>query len=304
MKFSEKALFFNQLAALLKAGIPLQQSLTMAAKNSNASFKSYLQKVSQTVGKGEDLATALAVSPQFFDSWTISLVKAGVESGALAETCDRLGENARQQQQRQKLYRSIWWSAISTTLSVALLGMTILYKLRFLLPGLIIIALLAVGLFLNYRKLVPRLPFVGKIIEARLILDFSELYLPLSCGVPILTAVGLVQNLCANSTNFGSAQMAVNLAKAQRQIRKGQTLSDSLNGKLPAVAMQAISTGEETGRLDKSLEKLAEYYQRELEEGLARLKGMLFPVSIVAMGGVVGLLGYGAIAALINSLPN
>jgi type II secretory pathway component PulF len=98
--------------------------------------------------------------------------------------------------------------------------------------------------------------------------------------------------------------MAVNLKRARQQVKKGATLSDSLQGKLPPVAMQAVVTGEETGRLDEALEKLAEYYQRELAENLVKLKGMLVPVSIVAMGGVVALLGYGAIATLINSLPD
>jgi type II secretory pathway component PulF len=135
-------------------------------------------------------------------------------------------------------------------------------------------------------------------------LNFSELSLPLSCGVPIVTALDLVGGLCASSRDFASQEMAVNLKRARQQVKKGATLSDSLQGKLPPVAMQAVVTGEETGRLDEALEKLAEYYQRELAENLVKLKGMLVPVSIVAMGGVVALLGYGAIATLINSLPD
>ncbi|MDY6806206.1 MAG: type II secretion system F family protein, partial [Cyanobacteriota bacterium] len=174
----------------------------------------------------------------------------------------------------------------------------------FLLPGLIIIALLITALFLNYPKLLPRLPLAGRILEARQMLNFTELSLPLSCGVPILTALDLVRGLCAASPVLGSKEMAANLKKARQRVKKGATLSESLQGKLPAVAAGAIATGEETGRLDEALEKLAEYYQRELAESIGQLKGILVPVSIVAMGGVVGLLGYGAIATLINSLPD
>ena len=113
-----------------------------------------------------------------------------------------------------------------------------------------------------------------------------------------------MRGLFAGSTELGSKEMAANLAYARNRVKKGATLRESLQGKLPAVAMGAIATGEETGRLDEALEKLAEYYQRELVESIGQLKGILVPVSIVAMGGVVGLLGYGAIAALINSLPD
>jgi type II secretory pathway component PulF len=135
-------------------------------------------------------------------------------------------------------------------------------------------------------------------------LNFTELSLPLSCGVPIVTALDLVRGLCASSPDLGSQEMAANLARARQQVKKGATLSETLQGKLPPVAMQALVTGEETGLLDEALEKLAEYYQRELTESLGQLKGLLVPISIVAMGGVVGLLGYGAIATLINSLPD
>ncbi len=304
MKLQQKAQFFNQLAALLKAGIPLQQSLKMAAPKNNPAFKNYLQKVSQTVGKGEDLATALAISNRYFDKFTINLIKAGAASGALTETCQRLAEDALKQQSWRKNYNSIYWAIITTTFSLFLLTLAILVKLGLLLPGLIVICLLITALLFNYRKILPKLPLAGKILEARLMLNFSELSLPLSCGVPIVTALDLVRGLCASSRDFASQEMAVDLKRARQQVKKGATLSESLQGKLPPVAMQAVVTGEETGRLDRALEKLAEYYQRELAENLVKLKGMLVPVSILAMGGVVGLLGYGAIATLINSLPD
>lgn len=304
MKLQQKAQFFSQLAALLKAGIPLEQSLNMAAPKNNPAFKSYLEKVSKTVAKGEDLATALAISDKYFDKFTINLIRTGSASGALAETCQRLGEDALKQQSWKKSYGAILRAAITTFLSILLLTLAILAKLGFLLPGLIIIALLITALFFNYPKLLPRLPLAGRILEARQMLNFTELSLPLSCGVPILTALDLVRGLCAASPVPGSKVLAANLKKARQRVKKGATLSESLQGKLPAAAAGAIATGEETGRLDEALEKLAEYYQRELAESIGQLKGILVPVSIVAMGGVVALLGYGAIASLINSLPD
>ena len=126
MKLQQKAQFFTQLAALLKAGIPIQQSLNLAQKNNDPALKSYLQKVSKTVAKGEDLATALAISDKYFDKFTINLIKIGSASGALAETCQRLGEAALKQYSWQKYYDSILRSAIITFLSVVLLTLAIL----------------------------------------------------------------------------------------------------------------------------------------------------------------------------------
>jgi type II secretory pathway component PulF len=98
--------------------------------------------------------------------------------------------------------------------------------------------------------------------------------------------------------------MKANLASAARQIRVGQPLSQSLQGKLPPVAIQIIRTGEETGNLDTALQNIAEYYERELELRLRLLESSLRPLGILALGGLVAAVGIRGITLLLNSLPD
>jgi type II secretory pathway component PulF len=141
------------------------------------------------------------------------------------------------------------------------------------------------------------LPILGKLIQARSLLDLAQLRLPLSCGVSILSAVELVRE------HIPDAVMKANLASSARQIRAGQTLSYSLEGKLPPIAMQMIRTGEETGNLDTALQNLAQYYEGELERGLRMLKSSLRTLSLLAIASLVAVVGIRGITVLLNSLP-
>jgi type II secretory pathway component PulF len=98
--------------------------------------------------------------------------------------------------------------------------------------------------------------------------------------------------------------MRANLSRAVRKIRLGQTLSQSLQGKLPAIAMQMIRTGEETGNLDTALHHVAEYYQRELEHKLHGLQTKLRPLSVSAIAALIAVVSIQSLRTLLNSLPN
>nr|WP_277873964.1 MULTISPECIES: type II secretion system F family protein [unclassified Trichocoleus] len=121
--------------------------------------------------------------------------------------------------------------------------------------------------------------------------------MPLSCGIPILTALELLRS------HIPDPQISTHVAKASRQIRAGRTLSESLQSKLPPIAIQYIRTGEETGNLDEALLKMGEYYESELDRSLQQLQGILRPASIISLGCLVALVGIRAINSLINPLP-
>lgn len=281
----------------------VQQSLNLVGNDSNPSFKRYLQQVSGAVGTGQDLASAIAVDSRYFDGWTLSLIRLAEYSGALAEVFQRLAKSASQQQRQQRLYRSVTIAALVTIWSLLVMIAVIFnpnpygpVRLRFWLHGLGL-GLLLVGVSIlvsrypgrSLPRLAAQLPGLGKVVQARSLLYFSELALPLSCGVPILTALDLVRQRLPDPV------MAANLASAIKAIRTGETLSRSLQGKLPPLALQMIRTGEETGNLDAALQRLAEYYDGELERSLRQLQGILRPLSILAMGGLVAALGVRAI---------
>ncbi len=306
----EAARFFHQFAALLKAGIPVQQSLGMAGKDCSASFQRSLKEASLKVEAGQDLATALNGQSSHFDQWTIALIRSAEYSGALAETFERLAIAAETQHRRQKLYGSVIISVVMigfalVTLLVVLLARSTAVVVQ---PGFFVLAALLTAIVVGSRRslgatgnhsqrLMASVPFLKGIAQSRSLLYFTELELPLRCGVPLLQALDLVRS------HIPDVELRKSLAIASRHIQAGQTLSQSLNGKLPALALQMLRTGEETGNLDEMLGKLADYYESDLERQLKQLQATLRPLAIVAIGGLVLLIGIQTIGSLLNALP-
>lgn len=309
---AEKAQFFSQLATLLQAGMSLQQSLMLVGEKIPRSFQTYLQKVSTKVGTGEDFASALGSDPSYFDSWTISLIRLAEYSGSLAQICEKLAAAATLEQRRKKLYHGIRWNAIATLWSLLTLIAALFnahppslvqpgFWLRSFGLGLLLWSVSEFGAgYLNRAldTLGKNLPILGHLVEARSFLLLTELQLPLSCGVPVLTAIDLLRE------QIPQAKMSAILATASRKIRAGQSLTRSFAGKLPPLALQILQTGEETGNLDLAWEQLAVYYEEELARSLNLLNLILRPVSILAFGGLVAVVGIRSLSLLLNALPS
>lgn len=308
----EKARFFHQLAVLLDSGLSVQQSLSLAGRDLSTAFQNYLQNASVAVGRGQDLATAISLSPQYFDGWTLSLIQTAEYSGALPEVCRRLAIASERQQQRDRLYNSVKRAAIAIIWNLLLLitaliagNVTVVAQPNFWLLAVVLLIFLIAGfsvlgsrpLSQGLQQLAQKVPILGKILQARSMLYFAELEIPLSCGISLLTALELLQK------HIPDPVMAGKMAIATQRVAAGQSLSKSLQGRLSAIATQIIRTGEETGNLDAALQKLAKYYEDELERLLHQLKSILISLSIVVMGALVALVGLWAISSLVNSLP-
>jgi len=152
--------------------------------------------------------------------------------------------------------------------------------------------------FLGWGKAIAVIPGVAKAMEARSLLYLADMALPLSCGIPILTALDLTRQ------HIPDPEIAAKLARASRQLRTGKTLSQSLENQLPALALQMIRMGEETGHLDRGIQQIATYYEGELERSLQQFRAILRPISLLAMGSVVAVAGIWLIKLLQNSLPS
>jgi type IV pilus assembly protein PilC len=98
--------------------------------------------------------------------------------------------------------------------------------------------------------------------------------------------------------------MSGSLTIALGQIPAGYSFSQTLEGRLPTIAIQIIRTGEETGHLNVALQKLADYYNRQLEQTLHLLQAILIPISLLAAGGLVAVLVMEALTSLLILLPN
>lgn len=308
----EKARFFYQLAALLNAGLTLSQSLNLAGKDCNRSFQRYLKQVSAVVEGGQEMAVALAFNPRYFDSWTISLIRLAEYSGSLPQTSSQLAAAAEAQFKRERIYRSVNFSAITIIWGLLMIIAVIFNRspMGFIKPEFwlrsLTIALLLLGVSFvvsryssrRWEELLMNLPVLGSLVKARSLLYLAQLQLPLSCGVPILTALELARE------HMPDPVIKANLSTATRKIRAGQTLSHSLQGKLPSIAMQMIHMGEETGNLDSALYNVGEHYRSELEQGLRRLERQLRSISIFVIGGLIAVVGIRGMILLLNLLPD
>ena len=306
LNLKQQAQFFQQLGAMLNAGLSVQHSLTIVTQNTPPPFKIYLQKVHEAMSNGTDFASALTLPQKpYLDGWTISLIRLAEYSGALGDLCQKLAVNLTNQQRHQRLYISITLAAIATVWGILVFMAAILQQqsvltfdfwLKALFLGLIlmILAFQFGNYFIGYFKSVK---IIDTILQATIMLNFSTLALPLSCGIPILSAIDLLR------VRFPDVLMKKTLNHVAQQIRRGKTLSDSLQGKLPPVAMQMIITGEETGYLDSALQNIQQYYEGELERSLNQLQGILRPISIISLGGVTAIAAIRLLTSLMQSLP-
>ncbi|MGL6283748.1 MAG: type II secretion system F family protein, partial [Microcoleaceae cyanobacterium] len=105
--------FFSQLAALLKAGMSVSQSLQIISSKFPRAWRQYLQQVNLIISQGENLATGLSKSAKYFDQWSLNLISLGEISGNLAETCEYLSQSLLQQKKLNKIYRQIILCAIA-----------------------------------------------------------------------------------------------------------------------------------------------------------------------------------------------
>ncbi len=304
----EDARFLHQFAALLNAGISVQQSLGMAGKGCRAKLQRLLAETSIRIEAGQDLATALSDRTMQLtrsDQWMIALIRTSEYSGTLAEICERLAIAVETESKRVRLYRSV-------LLNGGLVCLGLVTLLGFCLPkgaivwlgaGLVVVAILFWGQMtrdgtgITLYQIMAKLPVLQRIAQARSLLYLTEMELPLRAGVSVLQALELIR------PRIPDLALRQSLAIAARQIQAGQTLSQSLHGKLPPLALQMLRTGEETGNLDDMLGKLANYYESDLERQLTQLQATLRPLAIVAGGGLVLLVGIQAIRSMLGALP-
>ncbi|MBD0336828.1 MAG: type II secretion system F family protein [Cyanobacteria bacterium Co-bin13] len=296
-----KARFFHQFAALLKAGFPTGKSLAMAGQATSAEI--FLAQSSQRVEAGEPVAATLRGRQSPFTPWEIALLQIGEASGTLAEVSLRLAQQTEVHQRRAKLYGSVTVALGMGVMALllglaALLGIDWILHPAFLLP---LAGVLALGLIgkdfvqleaLEYSQLWYMPGFKG-VSEARSQIYLAELALPLHCGLPMDQALELLR------PRLPDPLLAAAIGTAAQQVRQGRSLSQSLQRKVPPTTLQMIRTGEETGTLDTLLDKLGKYYEGELEQRLKRIEGILRPLSLVSMGAILLMLGLQTLGGLV-----
>ncbi len=323
----EMAMFNVQLANLIHAGIPLLTSFhTLIPQIENRRLRAAVGSVAREVETGQSFSDALLHHPQIFPKLFVSLVQVGEATGKLDQVLARYADYCEQQiELHQKIQGATFYPIILlfASLGVTLFVVTtlipqfvqiflkagvslplptlILYQAgrilqQFWLSFIFSAAALAVG-FQYYAgtkagrfqmdRLKLALPVMGSLYRAAAIARFGRtLGMLVASGVPILSSLEIARD------SVGNEVVARAVENARSAVEKGEKVSEPLrvSGEFPADALQMISVGEETGRLDEMLNKIADFYDRAVSHNVKHLTVFLEPVLLVAMGCLVGLI--------------
>jgi type IV pilus assembly protein PilC len=318
----------NQLAIMVDTGITLSAALTaIIAQEQNPSLKQVLVGLRSGVESGEDFSTVLARYPKYFDRTYVSLIRVSEATGSLAEMLDRIAKYLRKQLETRNKVRAAM--AYPTVMLVMAIGVTI-FLLAYVLPKFTPIfetrdiklpaptrflmaastmlldhwhwwlagaVACVVGLVLGKRTEQGRqvgdwikisLPVLGtamrKVIISRTVRTLGVM---VHGGISMLDAIRLSADV---SGNFFYEKLWL---KVLADVTNGSEIHAALAGSplLPATLVQMIKSGEETGKLDKVLERVSDYYDEEVETSLKAATSIIEPLMIAAMGVVVGGIG-------------
>lgn len=332
----------RQLATLLGAGLDLDRALTVLADVNDSDYvRALLQRIQNRIHGGGSLSDALAAEPGGFSRLYINMVRAGEQAGALEVVLQRLAEYL---DRSLALKESVKSALIYPMVLVAVSGLSVIVLITFVLPRFAAlfenmgsalpwptqvlmtvgtamredwwIALLAVtALVLGARRVlqIPSIrvkwdsallaaPLLGDLLTRIEVARFSRtLGTLLQNGIPILSALAAVKD------TLGNRAMVVAMTRIEEALKQGRGLAEPLAQArvFPRQAVHMVRVGEESGRMEEMLERVADAYDREVQTTVNRLLALLEPVVILGLGGVVAAIVLSLLVAImgINNLP-
>ena len=321
----ELVIFVRQFATMIDAGLPLVQCLEiLSSQGENPRFNDILKDIKNNVEQGATFSDALAKHPKVFDDLFCSLISAGEMGGILDTILNRLAEYI---EKRVKLKRQVK-GALTYPISILLISFGVMgVLLGYVVPtfeqmfrdmggelpamtALVIdmsngfleyfyLAALALGGITAFiiwslkdkrtvpiwHKMMLKAPVLGPVMRKIAVARFTRtLGTLLSSGVPILDALEVVAKASGNVI----VERAITYAADK--IREGRNMAEPLleSGVFPPMVVQMIGVGEQTGALDQMLNKIADFYEEEVDVAVAAMTAMLEPLMMVFIGGMVG----------------
>ena len=322
----DKAIFSRQFSVMINAGVAMVRCLdVLSQQTNNPKLKRALLSIGQEVQEGISLSDAMTKHPESFDKLYVSMVQAGEVGGVLDEVLNRLAKLLEDMAKLQNQVKSAmaYPMAVGFLAVVVFFAMTIflipifanifidlgvelpaltkfmlwlsdlMRSPRVLIP--IVIVILLVFGFQQYYKtpagrwqidaLQLKMPLFGELNEKSSVARFCRVFGTLTrSGVPILNCLDIVQETSGNQVIANAVE------SAKEDIQQGGVMSLALGKKnvFPALALQMISIGEETGELDKMMMKVADFYEDEVEQAVKALTSILEPLMMVVIAVMVG----------------
>ncbi len=325
VKLKDVAVFSRQFATMINSGLSLLRALhILAEQTENAALAAIANEVRMDVEKGASLSAALAKHPKAFNRLYVAMVKAGETGGVLDSVLLRLATTIEKQVElRRKVKSAMTYPAVVAVLVLCIVTAMLLFiipmfqdlytqlggklplptqilinvsklarKLWFLVFGAEIAAVVAFRKWIatdegrkRWDVIKLKVPVFGTLVRKTALARFSRTLSALvRSGVPILESLDIVADTCGNHV------VATAVLDTQAAVKQGEPLARRLEEHpvIPPMVVQMMAVGEETGALDEMLDKIADFYDQEVEATVDALTSLIEPLLIVVMGVCVG----------------
>jgi type IV pilus assembly protein PilC len=327
VKMDQFTVFCRQLATMYRAGVSLVEAIQILSEQTQSkTLAKLLLSIGEEMRAGKQFSEAVSAYPTVFTPIFVSMVQAGEVAGNLDIMLERLAVfYEKERNTREKVKSAMIYPAIMSVMMVAVVIFMMLFVIpnfvtsfegmgiELPLPTRIVMAaseftqgywyVILVALFVpsllwklirrseqGRRQLdyiILRIPVFGTLWHKQAIARFSRTFSSLiAAAVPLLQGLSIVSNV------VGNAAIGKVLADVREQVLSGETMSGTLkNSRLfPPMVVQMMAIGERSGATEDMLEKVADFYEADVDQMADRLKSLLEPIMIVLLTGVVGLI--------------
>lgn len=326
VKLKDLAIFSRQFATMINSGLSLLRSLNILAEQSeNPKLAEAIKSIRDDVERGSSLSASMSKFPKVFNNLFVSMVRAGETGGQLDTVLMKVADTYEQEHKlRQKVKSAMTYPIAVLGISVLLMIVMLIFivptfaemfkglggelplptqilvtmseQAKFLVPLAFIIF---IGLMMGYKKgrrtsaefrhkadqIKLKIPVFGELTDKIAVSRFTRMLgLLLKSGVPILQALDIVGEAAGNEVINRAAQ------DVRESVRTGESMAAPLTEHkvFPPMVVQMISVGEDTGALDSMLDKIADFYDQEVESMTESLVALIEPIMIAFLGGIVG----------------
>ncbi len=336
-------LFTRQLATMISAGLPIVSGLAVLEEQAtNRRFREIINAVRTGIERGGTLSGEIAKHPEAFFDFYVNSVRSGEVSGVLDTSLNYLADYLeREYDLVQRVRTAATYPLVVLAFTLLVAGAAVLFivpifvqvfsSFRVALPlitrvmlrvsqlvrtfwwaGLAIVALGALGASAARRTgtgqravdtLMLRLPILGPLMLRLAFARFGRaMAVVIRSGIPILEGLAVV------ATALGNRIIGSQFEAAREEMRAGRSMAEALRQQrmIPPMVVQMVRVGEETGAMEDVLNKIAEFYEREVDNSVKRFASVVEPILIVCVGGVVALVALAVLLpiwTLIATLP-
>ncbi len=325
VKEKEIILFARQFSTMIDAGLPIIQCLEILyTQQANKTFKRMLKEIKEQVEGGATLAEALKRFPKHFDDLFVNMIAAGEAGGILDAILRRLAAYMEKAAKlKSQVKGAMTYPIVTLIIAVLVLGIILVFvipvfeemfadfggelpvptqivvtaseivksKIVYIIIGIIILGFTLKKFYATEKgqdiadDLMLKIPVIGELLRKVAVAKFTRtMGTMLASGVAILEALDIVAKTAGNRT----VEKAI--YDVRSGIAEGRTMADPLqeSGVFPAMVCQMISVGESTGALDAMLEKIADFYDEEVDQAVENLTALIEPFMLVFLGVTIG----------------